>query len=190
MPGLTAKGTYPQDSFINNGFAIAAKCKNPERVLMAMDLIIQDPEYDQLAYYGVEGVNYVEKDGKIALPDGLTADKNTYAPDAAGFWFTNKDLLKPQAAWSDEYIKLREDAKKQVAPYVYTAFAVNSEKVKTEVANTNAVMVQYYNPISLGMVKDVDAAFKTLDEKLTAAGIDKLLVEMKAQTDAYKATQK
>jgi len=190
MPGLSKKGTYPADSYINNGFAVAAKSKNPERVLMAMDLIMEDPDYNQLAYYGVEGVNYVVKDGKIALPDGVTADKNTYAPDASGFWFTNKDLLKPQAAWSDAYVKLREDAKKQVAPYAYAAFTPNTEKVKTEVANLNQVIVQYFNPINLGMVKDVDAAFKTLDDKLKAANIDKLMTEMKTQTDAYKASQK
>ncbi|MDF2984623.1 MAG: extracellular solute-binding protein family 1 [Eubacterium sp.] len=190
MAGLSTKGTYPADSYINNGFAVAAKSKNPERVLMAMDLIMEDPDYNQLAYYGVEGVNYVVKDGKIALPDGVTADKNTYPPDASGFWFTNKDLLKPQASWSDEYIRLREDAKKQVAPYAYSAFTPNTDKVKTEVANLNQVIVQYFNPINLGMVKDVDAAFKTLDDKLKAANIDKLMTEMKAQTDAYNASMK
>ncbi len=190
MPGLSKKGTYPADSYISNGFAVAAKSKNPERVLMALDLIMEDPDYNQLAYYGIEGTHYVVKDGKIALPDGVTADKNTYPPDASGFWFVNKDLLKPQAAWSDEYIQLREDAKKQVAPYVYSSFAPVTDKVKTEVANLNQVIVQYFNPINLGMIKDVDAAFKTLDDKLKAANFDKLMTEMKAQTDAYKATQK
>ena len=190
IPGLSTKGTYPQDAYINNGFAVAAMCKNPERVLMAMDLIMEDPEYDQLAYYGIDGVNYVEKDGKIGLPDGVTADSNTYKPDASGFWFTNKDLLKPQATWSDDYIKLREDAKKQVAPYVYASFSPDTNKIKTEVANCNQVMTQYFNPINLGMVKDVDAAFKTLDEKLTAAGFDKLMTELKAQAETFKQSQK
>lgn len=188
ISGLTAKGTYPQDSYINNGFAVTAKSKNPERTLMAMDLIMEDVEYNQIAYYGIEGVNFVVKDGKIALPDGLTADKNTYPPDASGFWFTNKDLLKTQAAWSDEYVQLREDAKKKVAPCVYAAFTPNTDKVKTEVASLNPVIVQYFNPINLGMVKDIDAAFDTLDKKLTAAGFEKLFAEMKTQTDAYKTS--
>ncbi len=190
MPGISTKGTYPMDSFINNGWAIASKCKNPERVMMAMDLIMEDPDYDNLAYYGVEGTHYVLKDGKVTLPDGVTSDKNTYAPDSAGWWFTNKDLLKVQASWSDAYIKLREDAKKQVSPYVYAAFSPDTGKVKTEVANTNAVLVQYYNPIALGMVKDVDAAWATFEKKLNAAGVDKLMAEMKTQTDTFKASQK
>ncbi len=190
LPSLSAKGTYPADPYINNGFAVAAKSKNPERTLMAMDLIMEDPDYDQLVYYGLEGINFVVKDGKIDLPDGVTADKNTYPPDVSGFWFTNKDLLKVQASWSDEYIKLREDAKGQVKPYVYAAFTPNTDNIKTEVANLNQVLVQYLNPIYLGMVKDVDSAFKTLDDKLEAANIDKVLAEVKNQTDAYKESQK
>ncbi len=186
IAGLSKKGTYPQDSHINNGFAIASKSKNPERTMMAMDLIIEDPEYNELVYYGIEGKNYVVKNGKIALPYGVSPEKNTYPPDLSGFWFTNKNQLKVPEAWSEEYIKLRGDAKKQIAPYMYAAFIPDISMVKTEVANLNQVVVQYFNPINLGMVKDVDLAFDTFDKKLADAGFDRVLREMEKQTNEYK----
>ncbi|MDF2984620.1 MAG: hypothetical protein K0R50_130 [Eubacterium sp.] len=186
IPGLSKKGTYPQDSHINNGFAIVSKSKHPERTLMAMDLIMEEPAYNQLVYYGVEGKNFVVKDSKIALPDGVTSETNTYPPDLSGFWFTNKNQLKYPENWSEDYIKVREAAKKQVAPYVYSAFVPDVSMIKTEVANLNQVVVQYFNPINLGMIKDVDQAFAMFDEKLTAAGFDRVMEEMKRQTDEYK----
>jgi putative aldouronate transport system substrate-binding protein len=187
IPALNVKGHYTADPYINNGIALAAGTKNPERVLMALDLIMEDKDYDYLVYFGVEGKNYVIKDGKIALPEGVTADKNTYPPDAAGFWFTNKDLFLPLATWDDNYIALRNAIKEKgyLVNHPLAAFSANTESIKTEVANLNQVMIQYFQPINVGMVKDIDAAFKTLDEKLKAAGVDKVRAEFQKQIDAY-----
>jgi putative aldouronate transport system substrate-binding protein len=49
-----ANGKSPANAFTNNGIAISAKSKNWERALMAMDLVMEDPAYDNLCYYGVE----------------------------------------------------------------------------------------------------------------------------------------
>ncbi|HEX3043447.1 MAG TPA: DUF3502 domain-containing protein [Bacillota bacterium] len=190
VPQLSSKGHYPADPFINNGVAIAARSKNWQRTMMALDLIMEDPVYDYLVYFGIQGKNYVIKNGKVDLPAGLTADKNTYPPDAAGFWFTNKDIFKPMAAWTDDYVKLRSNLKSMLAPNVYAALAVNTDSVKTEAANLNQILVQYLNPIGLGMVDDIDKAFATLDEKLKAAGIEKFKAEMEKQTKAYLSSLK
>ncbi len=186
IAGLSKKGTYPRDAHTNSGFAIVSKSRNPERTMMAMDLIMEDPEYNQLVYYGIEGKNYVVRNGKVGLPDGVSPETNTYSPDLSGFWFTNKNNLKMPEFWNDDYLKLREEAKKQAAPYVYAAFVPDLSNIKPEVSNLNQVVVQYFNPINLGMVKDIDKAFGTLDQKLTAAGIGRVMDEMKHQTEEYK----
>ena len=185
-----ASGKYMADPYINNGWAISASSKNWERTLMAMDLICQEESYEHLVYYGIEGVNYVIKDGKIDLPEGITADNNTYPPDAAGFWFTNKNLHLPLATWSDNYIKLYDRIPSLLGEDKLSAFNPNTEKIKTEAANCNQALIQYNNPISLGAVKDVDAAFKQLDEKLKAAGVEAIRVELQKQIDDYLASKK
>lgn len=185
IPQLSDKGHYPADPYINNGVAIDARTKNPERAMMALDLIMEDPAYNYLVYYGIEGKNYVIKDDKVALPEGVAADKNTYPPDAAGFWFTNKDQFKPLATWSDQYLEVKEKLKNWLAPNPYAAFAPNTESFKTEAANLNQTLIQYLNPIMIGAVKNVDDAFVTLDQKMKAAGAVKVLNELKKQTQEF-----
>jgi putative aldouronate transport system substrate-binding protein len=186
VPVLGAvSGKYAADPYINNGFAISAKSKNWERTLMAMDLICEDEAYEHLVYYGIDGVNYVIKDNKIDLPEGITADKNTYPADAAGFWFTNKNLHLPLATWTQSYIDLYNKIPEYLGTDPLAAYTPNVENIKTEAANCNAVLTQYQNPINLGAVKDVDAAYKQLDDKLKAAGIEKIYTEVEAQIKAY-----
>ncbi|QJD84221.1 DUF3502 domain-containing protein [Cohnella herbarum] len=189
IANLSSKGTYPQDPYLNNGVSIAAGSKNPERAMMAMDLIMEDPSYNNLVYFGIEGVNYVVKDGKIALPDGVTAESNTYPPDAAGFWFTNKSQHLPLASWNEQYIAHKQSLKNILVPYVYNAFAMDTSKIKSELATMGTAGTQYQLPIQGGIVKDVDAAYATLEEKVKKAGLDAILAEANAQTQAYLSSK-
>jgi putative aldouronate transport system substrate-binding protein len=187
IPGVSKAGHYLADPFINNGAAIAANSQHPERTLMFLDLIMEEPSYNYLVYFGIEGENYVEKDGKIDLPEGVTNETNTYPPDAAGFWFTDKNQHLPLATWPDQYVAFRTEITDMgyLKPHPLAAMPIDTEPVKTEVANVNQVMIQYYQPIRAGMVDDVDAAFTMLDEQLKAAGVETLQTEFQAQVDAY-----
>jgi putative aldouronate transport system substrate-binding protein len=187
VPELDAKNHYYADPHINNGIALAAGTKNPERTLMALDLMMEEKSYNFLVYFGIEGKNYIIKNGKIDLPPGLTSDKNTYQPDAAGFWFTNKDQFPPFASWSDQYVKLKKEIKDKgyLVSTIFQTMPINTETIKTELATINQVMVQYGQPLQVGMGKDIDETFKTLDEKLKAAGVMKVKDELQKQVDAY-----
>lgn len=190
-PMLSPTGHAPQTSWTNNGVAISANSKNPERTLEALDLIMEDPSYAYLAYFGLEGKNYVvTRSGKLDLPDGVTAQSNTYPPDAAGIWFVNKNLFKPMANGSDSYIELSNHVEGWLKPYPYLGFSFNSENVKDEVANMTNVSTQYAQPIFIGAVKNVDDAFNTLDKKLKAAGIDKVKAEVERQAADFLAQKR
>ena len=69
--------------------------------------------------------------------------------------------------------------------HIFSTFAFNEEKVKSEVAVVNTVVSQYFMPISLGMVDDVDAAVEEFAQKLKEAGIDKIYEEVKRQTAEF-----
>jgi putative aldouronate transport system substrate-binding protein len=187
VPGLDGNNHYRADPFLNNGVALAARTKNAAKTLQVLDRIIEDKSYNFLVYFGVEGKNYVVKNGMIDLPEGLTADKNTYAPDAAGFWFTNKDQFPAYATWTTAYVQHRKDIvdKGYLVTTPMVAFSANVDEVKTEVANVNQTLVQYFQPLYIGLVPDVDRAFATLDEKLKAAGVDKIRQVIQGQVDQY-----
>ncbi|WP_138493377.1 DUF3502 domain-containing protein [Paenibacillus pinistramenti] len=186
FPQLSPSGHAIANSWLNNGVAIAAGSKNPERTMEALDLIMEDESYVHLDYYGIEGKNYeFTSDGKLTLPQGVTTDTNTYPPDAAGFWFVDKDYLKPSADWTANYLELYNKTKDYLVPATFSEFAFNSDKVKGQEANLKNVASQYFLPLTVGSVKDVDAAFDTLVSKMNAAGISKVKTELEAQASEY-----
>jgi putative aldouronate transport system substrate-binding protein len=191
IPVLGSTGHYPADPYINNGLALSATTKNAERTLQALDLMMEDPAYVYLVYFGIEGKNYiVNKDGKIDLPAGLTADKNTYPIDQAGFWWVNKDLFKPMASWPAVYVTLNGQIGKMLYPSAYSAFSFIPDSVKTELANVTQVWQQYAWPIQVGMVDNVAQAIATLRDKLAAASSQKVQDEIQKQIDAWVAAKK
>lgn len=186
IPLVSANRHSEGNSFLNNGVAIAATSEHPERAMMALDLLMEDVEYDLLAYFGIEGVNYViNEEGKIDNPEGITADMNTYPPDAAGLWFVNKNYHPPMAYWTDEFVAIQESMNDMLLYRKITAFTPKIDNIQTEVANCSNVIQQYAQPIYVGMIDDVDAAIETLIEKLKAAGVERIQEELSAQVDVF-----
>jgi putative aldouronate transport system substrate-binding protein len=186
IPILSSSGHSPADSHIGNGVAIAAGSKNWEKTLQFLDLIMEDPAYDMLVYFGIQGKSYaLTADGKLTLPAGVKADQNPYPQDAAGFWFTNKDVFPPQASWTPGYIELKKKLKDLLVVNTFVDFNFSPDKVKNEIASITNVTSQYMDPISIGAVADVNKAVETLATKLKAAGQDKVVAEVKAQLAAY-----
>ncbi len=186
LPQLSPSGHADRASPLNNGVAVAANSKHPERVLQALDLIMEDESYVNLVYFGIEGKHYVvTPDGKIGLPPGLKAADNAYTPDVSGFWFVNKDYFKPIATWTDAYIDHYNKVQDYLVDTTYLGFSFNNDNVKSQVANIKNVSSQYAEPIFIGAVKDVDAAFDTLISKLKAAGIDEVKAEVQKQAAEF-----
>lgn len=186
---VSPQGHVPQNTWLNNGLAVAASSENPERALQAMDLLMQDPAYVYLTSFGIEGKNYViTADDKIGLPEGVTPENNTFPADASGFWFVNKDLLKPMANWPQSYVDHRNSVGEKMIPQLYGGFTFNSENVKAQIANIANVSTQYGSPLFVGAVKNVDEAYVELANKLKAAGIDKVKAELEKQTQEYLKT--
>ena len=179
-------GKSAANSYLNNGVAISSNSKNPERAMMALDLIMEDKAYNYLCYFGVEGKNYtITSDNKIGLPLGVTGNNNTYPPDAAGFWFTNKDQFLPLATWTDEYIKLNKQIPSMLTRSPWETFSFDQSNLNAEMANLAQVDQQYLTPIEVGAVNNVEEAIRTLKTKQIAVGWQKVYDEVQKQADAY-----
>ncbi|CAK4863385.1 unnamed protein product [Aphanomyces euteiches] len=185
VPNITENGTALQRPATGNGFAFSPKSKNYERALMAIDLLHQDPSYNMLLAFGIEGKNYVMKDGKLALAPGVDAAKNPYPQYGAGWWSNNRDQWPPLENYTQGYIDMKKNLQDHAVSYLLDGFNVNTDKIKTEVANIGNVYKQYAIPIELGIVKDVDKSVAELIEKLKKAGAEKVVEEVKAQVAVF-----
>ncbi len=186
IPFVDAEGKGPAVAYPGNGVSIGAFSKNPERTMMALDLIMSEKSYIDLLYYGIEGQNYViNAEGKLALPEGVTAETNTYSGESAGFWFTDSRQHPASASWSDDYIKLLEDTKQMLYMPTLAAFAINYDDLQAEIAALSNVRTQYLLPLQFGAVKDIDAAFNEFMEKAKAAGWQKVKDSAVKQINEY-----
>jgi len=190
IPFVDAEGKTPATSYLGNGVSIPAGAKNPERTMMAMDLIMSEQSYNYLAYFGIEGKNYViNADGKLALPEGVTAETNTYPPDAAGIWFTDLRQFPAFASWSDDYVKLMDEAQQMLYMSPLVGLNINLDDLKAETAALSNVRTQYLFPLQFGAVKDIDEAYNTFLEKAKAAGWQKVKDEAAKQINEFVQQQ-
>jgi putative aldouronate transport system substrate-binding protein len=188
IPGLSNKGIGSLRPATGNGFSFSPNSKNYERALMAIDRIHQDPSYNMLVSFGIEGKNYVMKDGKLALAPGIDAAKNPYPMYGAGWWSNNRDQWPPLESYTQEYIDLKKKLQEVSKSNLLLGFNFNTESVKTELANVTNVKTQYGDPISVGLIKgDVDAAIKQYMDKLKTAGAEKVIDEVKKQVAQFVA---
>ncbi|MCR5278941.1 MAG: ABC transporter substrate-binding protein [Lachnospiraceae bacterium] len=185
---VNASGHSPMESYSNNGIAISAFSKHPERAMIAMDLIMNEPEYINLIQFGIEGEHYiVTEDGKIDYPEGVSASDTGYNWEETGFWFLNRDLQPLRATWSDEYVNLRERIENEVLKdNPYMGFQLNVNPVQAEYAAVHEIMEQYHRPLELGLTEDVEGAYEKLKTLLYAAGYEKLLSEYQRQFNKYR----
>lgn len=175
--------------YTNNGIAINANSKNPERALMAIELLRYDEEINNLTWYGIEGTHwknsgdgvYTSLEGSSGYPAGEVCPWGWYTTEFARKSSTEPEIVQETInKWNEKYTVSNPLA----------AFSFDDSNVKNEMAAVGNVITQYGVPIDLGMVDDVEAGVKEFREKLTEAGFDKILEECQKQAkefvEAYK----
>lgn len=169
---------------MQNGVAVHATSKNPERALMAIDLLQNDKELHDLIMSGISGVHY----------NPVGDDKYTNAEKNANFtgfsnWGFNSPLNRDNSAFPEEANALTDKWEGEVYHYPLETFVFDNSNVKSEVANVGNVMLQYGIPLEYGTVSDVDKGLAKLQKQVKAAGIDKIIAEVQRQIDEFLANQ-
>ncbi|MGO4276314.1 DUF3502 domain-containing protein, partial [Paenibacillus sp. TAF58] len=173
-------------SITHGGTSIGAKSKHPERALMVYELIRQDPEVYHLMNYGLEGVQYVIKDGKRFRPDGYDVQRDEFY---SNFWGgrIDKNEIPDGNDWSGKgalyasYDKIKK-------PFPYGRFVFDKAPVTNELTAVTQVVGQMGPAILYGKAGDPVKAVDDFRAKLKTAGFDKLMAEVQKQLDAFKTT--
>ncbi|WP_141499959.1 ABC transporter substrate-binding protein [Paenibacillus luteus] len=174
----------PPSNYMQNGVAINARSKNPERALMFLDLLKWNRAYSDLTWYGIEGKHWepVGDDRFKAL-----ADSANYPPGSNDPW----GWRGPNERWSvespDEIVEQLQSFRKDVNKYPYGGnFVYSDANVKNENAAIHNLAQQYMSPASVGLI-DYETAYAKFESAAKKAGLDKVLQDLQAQLDEYKA---
>ena len=183
---VDAQGDVPAivQSYLANGMCIFSKSKNPERALMALDLLRNDEELHDLFSYGIEGEHYIDLgNGKIEL----TENNSNYPYDTNGNWgIRNNKYWKSVEGGIPNYDKLYDKWIKTAQAGEFTAFTFNNESVKNQVAAMNDIYNTNIKLLYLGFSDDPQKDIKATQEKLKAAGADEVYSEMTRQAKEWK----
>lgn len=177
--------SYPLP-YMQDGMAVPASSANPERALQLLEKLRNDESYWSLLTYGIKGKHYdLTPDGRLK-----TLDTDGWTPEMYCAWgIRDSRYIRVLAGYPPSYAQTKEAIAKTAQPNIYATFSQDVEPVKNEYAAVLNVMQQYFLPLKLGYVDPVKGLAE-LQQKLKAAGADKVLAEFQKQVDAYKANTK
>jgi putative aldouronate transport system substrate-binding protein len=177
------------NSYIGGGMSINANSKNPERALMALELLRNNEEYFNLTTYGIKGKHYdLTADKKIQSLGG--ADSGFKVDSASPFGWRTPLMVKPLVDEPKEVAAIKAAWTKTAVTNPLINFVLDTTNVKNELAAIKTVSDQYQLPILFGAVSDPAEAVNTLNAKYKEAGIDKVKAEVQKQVDEYLKTHK
>ena len=149
--------------------------------------IFESVELQKLLNFGVEGVDYEMKDGKLYTIADVPADKKM---NIGCNWNMVNHLVQNQFVVSDMYEGYQEilnGFEKNTVYHPLQAFVFDKSEVETEVTNMSAVSKEY-KALSYGMIADVESAVAEYRAALKSAGYDKVKAEYDRQVKEFMAT--
>lgn len=163
--------------------AISRTSNNPESAMMFLELLNSDVELYNLITWGIEGKHYIKKEGNYIEP--IPDIKYAAVPNWLIATQFNSLLTEgqPEDIW-EQTKKLNKEAKASPA----LGFSFDPTPVKTEISNCSAIIQEYDQGLSYGLL-DLNVDYPTFVDKLKKAGSDKIVEEMQKQLDAWKNTK-
>lgn len=176
-------------NFINWG--IPQSCEDKVKAMQFLNFAYSNSEFMNLLNWGIEGEHYVKVDGSdnvIDYPEGVDANNTGYRLDM-GWHLPNQFIAHiwnglPEDIW-DQYREFNDSAQKSKA----FGFLYDPTSVSTELTALQSVKAEYTKALETGSVPDVDATLKDFNDKLYAAGLQKVMDLKQEQLDAWLAKQ-
>ncbi|NIK67040.1 extracellular solute-binding protein [Paenibacillus sp. BK720] len=184
LADLTPDSKKSEAISTQNGVAVHATSKNPERALMVLDLLQNDKTLHDLIMYGISGTHYEPVGDNQYTKTDKFGDFNSFSNWAWNSPLNRVDTTFPQAAQD-----VQKKWSAQVYHYPLETFVFDNSKVLNEVTNVGNVMMRYGVPLEYGLIPDTAKGLDTLQKQLKAAGIDKIQAELQSQIDAFLANQ-
>lgn len=164
--------------------SISSKTKYPEVAVRLLEKIHTDQRYYNLLKYGVEGIHYELREGKLDYSNISNNNRFSWTPvtdDLMSYDTINinekwdREILVPFNDWTMEITK-------QATVDPLEGLHLNLSNVGREVEN---VKLKYFQPILCGYQEDYEQALLEANEALYQAGFEEYLSNMQKQVEEY-----
>ena len=167
---------------MQDGMAIPAAARNPERALMFLEKLRQDREYYNLMTYGIEGVHFEITEAGTLNP----LDPEGFGPESYCSWgFKEPKFVIPVEGMPPNLDEKFAEMAALSVDNPFVLFTPDFEPIKNERAAVASVYEQYAKPLVYGYIDDPEAGFQILKDQLEIAGIRVMQAELQRQLDAF-----
>lgn len=176
-------------NFYNWG--IANNSEDKEKAMQFLNFAYSNADFMNLLNWGIEGEHYQKVEGSenvIEYPQGMDDSNTTYHMNM-GWHLPNQYIAHiwtglPEDVW-DQYKAHNDSAVKSKA----FGFLYDPTSLSTELTALMGVQEEYVKPLETGSVSNVDQALQEFNDKLYAAGLQKIIDLKQEQLDAWLAEQ-
>ena len=169
-------------------YTIPIGSTHPEKAMMMLDYLMTSKEAANLLNWGVEGEDYVEKDGVLDYPEGKDITSVSYH-FGQGWILPNQFVCTP---WINEgadiyerVIEYNRNAKESLA----LGFVLDTTNIANELAAVSVVNTEYVNALNTGAV-DPEEYLPMFLQAQEEAGMQTIIDEIQRQLDAFLAAKK
>lgn len=176
-----------RDLKTHGAMAVSANSKNPEKALQVYELIRNDEECYKLLNFGIEGSDYVIKDGKLGYPEGYDATKDGLG---ANFWGGRMDEFEPQRLTDyPDKEALFSQLEGLSTDYPYATLLINKDMIDPSLAAMGSVLSRFIPQLQFGKAKDPQAMIAEMRQELGTAGYEDVKQSIQQDLDKW-ATEK
>jgi putative aldouronate transport system substrate-binding protein len=171
--------------------AISANSKNPERAMQLIELMNTEKGKDlyNLMVYGIEGKHYNKINDNEIEPIGYASQPTADSPYGQYKWAIGNIFNGYETYMEEKPVTLKNEFIKQLneeaAPSKMKGFTLDTDPIKTELAQVNAVIGEYKTTLNSGAAPDADKLYQDFVDKLIKAGDDKIVEEVQRQINEW-----
>lgn len=176
--------------------AISMNSQNPERAMKLIELMntAKGKELNNLLVYGIEGEHYTKVNDEEVQPIGYTTQPTSESPYGQYRWAVGNTFHGYEIYMENKSPILRNDFIKELnetaAPSKLKGFTLDTDPIKIELAQVTAVVSEYKKSLNSGAAANPMELYEEFQNKLIAAGDDKIVAEIQRQIDEWRSNNK
>jgi putative aldouronate transport system substrate-binding protein len=186
------------NNYVSAGTAISANTKNPERLMMFLEMVNNDPFLATMMRFGIEGQHYIrDAEGKMHFEGSLRNSDN--ANPGYRYWYAaplgNLLIVEAPESYSGPggimLTKMKQFNDNAKLPS-HMGFIYDIEPVSTEIAACTSVVLEYRDMLRNGRLSsgaEVDEAIDEFLQKLDANGLQAVIDDVQRQINEWNAAR-
>lgn len=159
--------------------------KNPYRAAKVYELINTNEELFNAICYGVEGVHYTKNSDGTVTP----ITDSGYNISGYAYQIGNTKNQWPVAGRAEDYVEQWDTLNKNAKSGLLLGFGFDTTNVQTEMASVQAIYGAYREGFIYGKYSDVEATLKEMNDKMYAAGLQRIIDVCQKQLDEWYASK-